>query len=541
MPSSIIPKETSSLIQPQRESSRSEGEETFCRLSLVSACLLLVGIVITHLNFLPETSSSSVLLQSGPLAHEADYVESFPDDFIFGSATSSYQVEGATREGGRGLTIWDNFCYQGGHVLKNTSGDVACDHYHRYENDVKLMKDLNLKAYRFSIAWSRILPNGYGGGKPNAAGIDFYNGLIDTLIENGIEPWITLFHWDLPQQLEEDVNGWLDNSKNYTVVEAFGDYARICFKVFGDRVKHWITLNEPWTVSVHGYNDGIKAPGRRSNGAYETYLAAHNQLLAHAKAARIYKEDFAPMQKGIIGMSNSADYRYPFSDSQEDIEAAERAMLFQFGWFVEPVITGDYPKVMRQRVGDRLPKFTEEQSRQLKGSCDFLGINTYSSALASAPSKESPWGGYWADMFVTTHNDPTWEFNFMGWAIVPDATRELLLWISKRYGNPLLYITENGSAEDENDVIKAQHDESRRSFFEGHIRACKEAISQGVRLAGYFAWSLMDNFEWEYGYERRFGICFVDFKTQVRTPKSSAIWYSETIATQGRNIVAKKQ
>jgi beta-galactosidase len=459
----------------------------------------------------------------------------FPENFVFGSATSSYQVEGAVHEGGRGLTVWDTFCYEGGHVLNNNTGDVACDHYHLYESDIKMMKDLNLQAYRFSIAWSRILPTGYGG-EPNQAGIEFYNRLIDRLIDSNIQPWITLFHWDLPQQLQDDVGGWLDTSRDNTVVTAFGDYARICFQEFGDRVKHWITLNEPWTVAVHGYNDGIKAPGHHHDGAHETYIVAHNQLLAHAEAAQIYKKEFSAQQKGMIGFSNSADYRYPLSDTQDDIDAAERAMLFQFGWFIEPVLTGEYPSVMRERLGDRLPQFTKRESERLKDSCDFLGINTYSSALASQPDHESPWGGYWADMFVDTHIDPSWEKNFMGWPIVPDATRELLLWISQRYGNPLLYITENGTAEDEENVETAKHDEVRRRFFEGHLRACAEAIDSGVNLAGYFAWSLMDNFEWEYGYQRRFGICFVDWKTQVRTPKSSALWYRKTIATRGKNI-----
>ncbi|CAB9498958.1 2H-1,4-benzoxazin-2-yl glucoside beta-D-glucosidase [Seminavis robusta] len=469
-------------------------------------------------------------------------IVAFPKGFLFGSATSSYQVEGAAHEDGRGMTVWDTFCYQGGHVLNNDTGDVACDHYHLFERDVQLMKQLGLQGYRFSIAWTRILPSGYYNKEQgvNQAGIDFYNRLIDTLIEHNIDPWITLFHWDLPQQLEDDVGGWLDPSG--IVVDAFANYSRICFEAFGDRVQHWITLNEPWTVAVHGYNDGIKAPGRNSNGATETYIVAHNQLLAHAKAATIFKQEFSKTQGGFIGISNSADYRYPLDpNSPDDIQAAERAMLFQFGWFMDPVIFGDYPDVMRQRLGSRLPVFTPEQQEQLQGSCDFLGINTYSSALTTKPKKEPEWGGYWADMFVTTQNDPSWKKNSMGWAIVPDATRELLLWIRERYGNPLLYITENGTAEDDHDVETAQHDEIRRSFFEGHLRACAEAIDAGVRLAGYFAWSLMDNFEWEYGYQRRFGICYVDFETQVRTPKSSALWYSETIATNGGNIARKRQ
>lgn len=540
---------SSLLLQNDVTSERRRGtKERLCRVCGIGfACFLLAAMLFSGFRTDPTlptgNGSSAFATTSATSQKQVDMNNSetmqFPDGFFFGSATSSYQVEGAVHEDGRGPTIWDTYCHEPGHnILHNDTGDVACDHYHRFEEDIQLMKTLNLQAYRFSIAWTRILPNGYGApqGKVNQAGIDFYNRLINTLIKNGITPWITLFHWDLPQQLEDDVGGWLDNSGQNVVANAFGDYARICYEHFGDRVKHWITLNEPWTVAVHGYNDGVKAPGRSHNGTFETYIVAHNQLLAHAKAASIYRKEFAVKQKGVIGFSNSADYRYPLTESRDDIDAAERAMLFQFGWFIEPVINGDYPVVMRKRLGNRLPQFTKEQSHQLLGSCDFLGINTYSSALASKPEKESEWGGYWADMYVDTSVDPEWDANFMGWAIVPDATRELLLWISKRYNYPLLYITENGTAEDENDVVTAQQDEVRRSFFEGHLRACAEAIEAGVHLAGYFAWSLMDNFEWGFGYQRRFGICYVDFETQVRTPKSSALWYSQAIETNGQNI-----
>jgi beta-galactosidase len=465
----------------------------------------------------------------------------FPPEFVWGSATSSYQVEGAADRDGRGASIWDTFCRDGGRVLENATGDVACDHYHLYEKDVSLMKDLHLRAYRFSISWSRILPSGYADGHDgnpeiNRAGIDFYNRLINALLDHGIEPWVTLYHWDLPQALEDDVGGWLDPGGS-TIAKAFGDYSRVCYSAFGDRVKHWITLNEPWTVAVHGYNDGVKAPGRSHNGAFETYVVAHNLLLAHSAAAFVYTREFASRQGGMVGMSNSADFRYPLAPGSElDRRAAERAMLFQFCWFLDPVVTGDYPAVMRERLGDRLPRFTKEQSRRLLGSCDFLGINTYSSALATTPENKPTWGGYWADMYVTTSADPSWGKNFMGWPVVPDATRELLLWISRRYSYPLLFITENGTAEEENDLQAAQHDVGRRIFFEGHLRACRRAIREGARLGGYFAWSLMDNFEWEYGYQRRFGIYHVDFETQVRTPKSSAIWYSQTIKTNGANF-----
>ena len=455
----------------------------------------------------------------------------FPNDFVWGAATSSYQIEGAATEGGKGLSIWDTYCEQSGNIADNSSGVVACDHYHRVESDVKLMARLGLKAYRFSISWPRIYPN--GSGEVNREGIAFYNRLIDTLLEHGIEPWVTLYHWDLPQALEDEYSGWL----GHEIVDDFGEYARTCFQAFGDRVHHWITLNESWTVAVQSYNDGTKAPGRGNDPAHQTYLAGHHLVLAHARAAGIYKRDFFPTQKGIIGIANCGDFRYPkTSGSSEDAEAADRAIIFQYAWLTDPFYFGDYPSEMKARLGDRLPKFTDEERKTLVGTTDFLGLNHYSSLYAAAPKKDPSYGGYWADMYVDLSSDPKWKKNHMGWSIVPDGCRELLLWISNRYDYPTIVMTENGSAEDEPDLATALRDEGRREYFEGYLRACAEAIDMGVNLAGYFAWSLMDNFEWEFGFEKRFGICRVDFDTQERTPKLSADWYSETIKVNGKNI-----
>lgn len=455
----------------------------------------------------------------------------FPSDFVWGTATSSYQIEGAVKEDGRGPSIWDVFSHEPGNTLDNVTGDVTCDHYHRMEEDVALMKSLNVKAYRFSISWSRILPKGTGDLNPR--GIQFYSRLIDTLLANDIEPWVTLFHWDLPQALEEEYGGWLDMRTS----EAFAEYARICFEQFGDRVKRWITLNESWTVSVAGYNNGVHAPGHKDKPSTEPYIVGHHLLLAHAKAVRVYKQHFATEQKGLIGISNCGDFRYPLADNDADKKAAERAMLFQLGWFVDPILLGDYPSVMREQLGDRLPYFSPDEHDLLLGSTDFLGLNYYSALLATDPKQRPTFGGYWADIFVDFSDDPLWEKNEMGWNVVPDGLREMLLWISKRYDDPLIYITENGAAFDEPDLATAQHDESRRGFFEGHLRACAESIEAGVSLAGYFAWSLMDNFEWQYGLaSKRFGLCFVDFDTLERTPKLSGLWYSDTIRNNGHNI-----
>lgn len=344
-----------------------------------------------------------------------------------------------------------------------------------------------------------------------------------------------MYHWDLPQALEDRYGGWLSRH----IVEDFGQYARTCFQTFGDRVKKWITLNESWTVAVQGYQDATKAPAKIDNPTIDVYQAAHNLILAHARASKIYKEEFANTQNGIIGIANCADFRYPKTDSQEDAQAADRAMIFQFSWFSDPFFIGDYPPEMRERLGDRLPHFTDVERKELIGSTDFLGLNHYSSLYAAVPKNSLNLDGYWADMFVEFSSEPSWRKNFMGWSTNPDGCRELLLWISNRYKGVTIFMTENGTSEDEPDFATALLDDGRRQYFEGYLRACREAINLGVNLGGYFAWSLMDNFEWEHGYQKRFGICYVDFDTLERTPKSSALWYSKAIETNGGNIPTK--
>ena len=454
----------------------------------------------------------------------------FPENFVWGAATSSYQIEGAADEDGRGVSIWDTYCQVEGNIADGSSGKIACDHYHRIDEDIKLMKQLGLKAYRFSISWPRIYPHGLG--EINAAGLAFYNHLINTLLENEIEPWATLYHWDLPQALEDRYGGWLDAA----IVHDFGNYARTCFEAFGDRVQHWITVNEPWTVAVQGYQDGTKAPGKTDNPTIDVYQAGHNLILAHARAASIYHNEFAPAQKGTIGIANSGDFRYPKTETQSDMDAAERAMVFQYAWFADPFFYGDYPREMRQILKDRLPNFTDTQRKEVIGSTDFLGLNHYSTLYAAEPKTQPTYGGYWADMNVEFSSDPSWPKNFMGWSLNSTGCKELLIWLSNRYEGIPLVMTENGTSEDEPDLATALQDDGRREFLEGYLRACAEAIELGVILRGYFAWSLLDNFEWEYGYTRRFGICFVDFETQTRTPKSSALWYSKVIRSNGQSI-----
>ncbi len=498
------------------------------RTTLVQFCTLrrVCMTIITLLLLI-----SFVVLQENESHMTKQKYHVFPDSFIWGAATSAYQIEGGASDGGRGVSIWDTYCSIEGNIADGSSGAVACDHYHRVEEDVKLMKQLGIRAYRFSISWPRIYPQGTG--EVNLSGISFYNYLIDKLLEYDIEPWVTLYHWDLPQSLEDRYGGWLST----TIIDDFGEYARTCFQAFGDRVKTWITINEAWTIAVQGYQDGTKAPGKTDNATIDVYRVGHNLVLAHARAAGIYKKEFATKQQGKIGVANSGDFRYPKTKSFSDMEAAERAMIFQFAWLSDPFFFGDYPREMREILKDRLPSFSDKQRKELIGSTDFLGLNHYSTLYAAKPTQETNFEGYWTDMHVEFSSDPSWPKNHMGWSTNPDGCRELLLWISQRYQGVPIFITENGTSEDEPDLATALRDEGRRKYFEGYLRACAQAIELGVPLGGYFAWSLMDNFEWEYGYTRRFGICFVDFVTETRTPKSSALWYSKAINSRGQNIM----
>lgn len=462
-----IPDETSRLLLNQQEEESIQSMKPFLRRPIFYVSLLLVVLGGCSFTLRPPKTLSF------PQKNDP-----FPSDFVFGAATSAYQIEGAIES--RGWTVWDTF------VQNNTTlekADVACDHYHRMKQDVALMKSLNLQAYRFSISWSRIMSSGTNE-TISLDGLDFYNQLIDELLLHNMTPFVTLFHWDTPQGLEDRFGGWLDER----TALAFADYARVAFANFGDRVRHWITINEPWTVAVNGYSTGIHAPGLTNNG---TYRVAHQLLRAHALATRVYRKEFQSQQKGVIGMAHSGDFRYNADDSQ----AAERAMLFQFGWFVDPILLGDYPKVMRERLGDRLPTITEEERNLfMSASTDFLGLNYYSSLMASTPEREADYSGYWADIHVDFSTKPEWSRNFMGWSVVPDGLREMLSWINKRYHGPTIYVTENGSCEDEPNVTAGIEDEKRRWYVQEHLRACSEAIEEGVKLAGYFVWSLMDNF-----------------------------------------------
>ncbi len=455
----------------------------------------------------------------------------FPDSFVWGSATSSYQIEGGWNTDGKGPSIWDVFCMIPGKIQGNDNGNIACDHYHRFREDVALMQSLGLKAYRFSISWSRIMPSGQGA--VNQAGVDFYNQLIDALLEAGIEPWVTLYHWDLPAALQFEMDGWIGED----ISEVFAAYAEVCFRHFGDRVKNWITINEAWVVAILGYGHGVFAPGKKSKDL--PYRAGHNLLRAHAKAVDVYRKRYQTAQGGKIGITNNCDWREPLTGSAADRAAAERALEFFLAWFADPVYKGDYPACMKERLGDRLPAFSEKEKHLLCGSSDFFGLNHYTTMYAADAGHGAEGGSVYGngglseDQDVSLSVSPDWKMTDMQWAIVPWGCRKLLEWIAARYDNPPVYITENGCAFDPAPVDGLVNDRDRIAFFEGYLAAIHEAIGNGVNMKGYFIWSLLDNFEWASGYSKKFGITHVEEGSLNRIPKASALWYREVIRRNG--------
>lgn len=453
---------------------------------------------------------------------------------MWGAATAAYQIEGAWLEGGKGLSIWDAFSHTPGKTTNGDTGDVAVDHYHKYAEDVGLMSELGLPAYRFSISWPRILPTGRKD-HVNKEGIAFYSKMIDELRSKNIYPVVTLYHWDLPLALQTELDGWCDEK----ISDLFAEYARVCFEAFGDRVKHWITLNEPWCSAVLGYDsNGVHAPGRVKKSATEVYKAGHNLLLAHAKAAHVYRTEFAAKQKGYIGITLNSDWFEPKPSSdptayEKNKAASQQALNFMLGWFAHPIYKGGYPPVLMERLGDRLPQFTDEELKLVKGSSDFFGLNHYSTNYVElAPNDAGPASrtSYWQDIGVAQSADPSWPKTDMGWSVVPWGIRKLLEHIQSSY-HPTggIYITENGCAVYEPDVEIAKNDRPRVQYMQGYISEVHGAIQKGVNCKGYFAWSFMDNFEWAHGYSKRFGIVYVDYKTQERTPKASARWYADVI------------
>ncbi|XP_058199423.1 beta-glucosidase 12-like isoform X2 [Rhododendron vialii] len=424
----------------------------------------------------------------------------FPPHFRWGAASSAYQVEGAANERGKGPSIWDTFTHNHPEKIKDHSnGDLASDSYHRYKEDVQNLKQLNLDAYRFSISWSRLLPRGKIRGGVNEEGITYYNNLINELLANDIEPYVTLFHWDVPQALEDAYGGFLSTN----IVDDFRDYAELCFKRFGDRVKYWITMNEPWSFSGGGYVTGAMAPGRCSawlklnclagDSGIEPYIVTHNQLLAHAIAVNKYRDKYQKSQMGEIGITLVSKWLEPLTNSSLDIEARQRSFDFKLGWFMDPLTIGDYPAIMRSLVGNRLPKFSPKQADMVKGSIDFLGINYYTAQYAAnAPYDSSLNLSYDTDSLVTLSSFDQ----------IDDLTRPI-------------------------PIKEALNDTLRVKYYHDHLSNILEAMKAGVKVEGYFAWSLVDNFEWAFGYSSRFGMYYTDYKDGLkRYPKLSTYWFT---------------
>lgn len=498
----------------------------------------------------------------------------FPSDFMFGVGSAAFQYEGAADVDGRGPSIWDTFLHENHPEIIEAGGLNAIDHYNRYKEDVKIMKEMGWDSYRFSISWSRVLPEGRRTKGPkgeelgvNQLGVDFYNNLINELLANGIEPIITLYHWDLPQALEDEYLGFLSEK----VVEDFVDYADLCFREFGDRVKTWTTLNEPYASSVGGYQLGTKAPGRGEtnpeirnsmkgilpatdatstyeiehnpvpkvgDSTRELYIVAHNQILCHGATVKLYRQKYQAIQKGKIGITLVLMWAIPFSDTPEDIAATKRSIEFMLGWYLDPVVFGKYPDSMTSILGSRLPKFTPEQSKELKGSCDFLGLNYYTTRYAKNNPPISRWYNPDSQAITLTENKdgvPIGPQAGSDWLyIYPQGMLDYLVYVKENYGDPIIYVTENGVDEltdDSKSLWESLYDTHRISYFYLHLLKVKEAIEKGVKVKGYYAWSLHDNLEWGEGFHSRFGINYINFAGNLeRIPKLASGWFKFLLA-----------
>jgi beta-glucosidase len=439
----------------------------------------------------------------------------FPDGFLWGAATSAYQIEGSPRADGAGPSIWERFVHSPGLTASGDTGEVACDHYRRYQADVQLMADLGLNAYRFSIAWARVLPSGRG--PVNPGGLDFYQRLVDRLLEHGIQPLATLYHWDLPAALD-DRGGWL----NPDSADWFAEYAQVMFRALGDRVPMWGTINEPWVITDGGYLHGALAPGHRN--LYEAPIASHNLLRAHGAAVQAYRAEASQR----IGLIVNLEPKYPASRSPADQAALRRADAYMNRQYLDPVFHGRYPDELPEIFGPAWPEHRAADFQLIQEPFDFLGINYYTRSVtrhddAALPLRAGP------------VRQAGQVYTETGWEVYPTALTDVLLWVKQRYGDIPLYITENGAAfyDPPKPVDGRVDDPLRLHYYREHLRAAHAAIRQGVDLRGYFAWSLLDNFEWSLGYAKRFGLVHVDYETQARTLKSSARFYADVIRSGG--------
>ncbi len=441
----------------------------------------------------------------------------FPDGFLWGAATSAQQIEGGHALDGRGESIWDRFAATPGHIADGSDARVACDHYRRWREDVALMRWLGINAYRFSIAWPRVIPAGRG--PVQAAGLDFYDALVDGLLEAGIRPFVTLYHWDLPQALQ-DRGGWGERD----TVEAFVEYADAVSARLGDRVRHWATHNEPWCVATLGHESGVHAPGHRDPA--EALRVGHHLLLSHGRAVEVLRRNAPGAEVGIVLLLSPVE---PASDSRLDLEAARRYDGSLNRWYLDPVFRGRYPEdAIADRVrrghlaGPELPFVRPGDLETIAAPLDFLGVNYYSRSVVRADADGEP---------VGVRMVPESELTDMGWEVCPQGLHSLLVRLEREYRPRRIHVTENGAAyTDPADAGGRIADGRRIEYLRGHLAAAARAIADGVPLAGYFTWSLLDNFEWGHGYAMRFGLFEVDYATQRRRPKDSAHWYRRIAA-----------
>jgi beta-glucosidase len=451
---------------------------------------------------------------------DLDLAAAFPKGFLWGAATSAYQIEGAAHGDGRGPSIWDRFCAVEGAVKNGETGDVAADHYSRMGRDVELMAELSLSAYRFSLAWPRILPQGRG--KVNARGLDFYERLVDSLLVRGITPVATLYHWDLPAALQDE-GGWLSRD----TALAFAEYAEVVARRLGDRVPRWITLNEPWCAAYLGYGAGVHAPGVK--GMQAAVTAAHHLLLAHGLAVPRLRQYSRPASQ--VGVTLNLTPVYATDRRPKTLVAQQQADRFHNRWFLDPIFVGAYPARFFERLAVATPEMADGDLATIAAPLDFLGVNYYSrlviqAATGSARSRQGP---YFDGQVVGPLSGST--YTAMGWEVYPEGLLDVLVRLQQEYSPPAILVTENGAAYDDvwdggDRVVDLQ----RREYLREHLEALAVALLLDVPVEGYFAWSLMDNFEWAEGYSRRFGIVYVDFATQRRIVKESGRWYAGLLA-----------
>jgi beta-glucosidase len=445
----------------------------------------------------------------------------FPEGFLWGAATAAYQVEGSSTADGAGMSIWDRFAHTPGRTVNGDTGDVACDQYRRYREDAALMRDLGLKAYRFSISWSRVLPEGKGA--PNPAGLDYYDRLVDTLLENGVEPLVTLFHWDLPAALD-DRGGWL----NPDIADWFADYAQLMYRKLDGRVKTWATLNEPLVITDGGYLHGALAPGH--NNRFEAPIASHHLMRAHGAAVKAYRAE----GQHRVGIVVNLEPKYPASNDPADLAATARAEAYMNRQYLDPIFHGRYPAEMAEIFGEAWPEWPAEDFALIGQPIDWLGVNYYTRNVTRHDADSWPLKAAAVRQDLATYTET-------GWEVFPQGLTDTLTWVKQNYGDLPIQITENGAAFYDPPVAEAGRiqDPLRIAYLKKHLNAVLDAIEQGVKVEGYMVWSLLDNLEWSLGYSKRFGVVHVNFETQERTPKDSARFYSEVIAGNGAALADK--